>query len=61
MMPWLALPYDDKDHKRVLNDKYQVVGTPWLVLLEADTGNTIQVKVSYLHFFSFSTSFLKGK
>jgi len=39
--PWLAVPYDNDDKKDKLKDKYQVRGIPTLVLLEADTGNTI--------------------
>ena len=48
-MPWLAMPYDNEDLKDALNDKYQVRGIPSLVLLEADTGNTIEVHIFYKH------------
>ena len=44
--PWLSLPYDQHDKKDQLREKYQVEKymvdrIPCLVLLEADTGNTI--------------------
>lgn len=42
--PWLAVPYASSDEKDKLGEKYQVRGIPSLVLLEADTGNTISDK-----------------
>jgi len=39
--PWLAVPYDNDDKKDALKAKYDVGGIPTLILLEADTGNTI--------------------
>merc|ERR1719440_1325545 len=39
-MPWVALPYDRRDLKAVLNKKYKVQGIPSLVILGPD-GNLI--------------------
>jgi len=39
--PWLAVPYSNAEGKTTLNEKYEVNGIPTLILLEADTGNTI--------------------
>merc|ERR1719440_1761873 len=35
-MPWVALPYDKRDLKAVLNKKYKVQGIPSLVILGPD-------------------------
>lgn len=35
-MPWLAMPYSDRDRKNVLAKKYNVAGIPFLVILNAD-------------------------
>ena len=40
-MPWLALPYANRDKKQELSDKYGVRGIPTLVLINAATGETI--------------------
>jgi len=39
-MPWLALPYGDRDRKDELSKKYKVQGIPTLVIVGKD-GNTI--------------------
>ncbi|GHP10823.1 nucleoredoxin [Pycnococcus provasolii] len=40
-MPWLAVPYAARDVKDALSKKYKVSGIPSLVLVDGDTGNTI--------------------
>ncbi|XP_063721468.1 uncharacterized protein LOC134848062 [Symsagittifera roscoffensis] len=40
-MPWLALPYDKRDKKEELSEKFGVEGIPTLALLDAETGETI--------------------
>jgi nucleoredoxin len=37
-MPWLALPYADRDRKTALAKRFKVSGLPTLVLLDADSG-----------------------
>lgn len=37
-MPWLALPFNERDAKTALCEKYGVSGIPCLVLLDAATG-----------------------
>ena len=44
-MPWLALPFEDRDRKAALSSRFQVKGIPTLVLLDAD-GNVITRKAS---------------
>jgi len=39
-MPWLALPYKDRELKETLSKKYKVQGIPTLVVLDSN-GNTI--------------------
>jgi len=39
-MPWLALPYKDREQKEALSKKYKVQGIPTLVVLD-NNGNTI--------------------
>lgn len=40
-MPWLALPFGDRERKNVISEKYGVRGIPTLVLLDSATGATI--------------------
>lgn len=40
-MPWLALPYADRDNKQKLSAKFKVTGIPALVFLSATTGEVI--------------------
>jgi len=40
-MPWLALPFNDRDRKNKLSEKYGVRGIPTLVLLHSTSGKTI--------------------
>merc|ERR1719446_1244359 len=35
-MPWLALPYSDRDKKDALSKKFKVSGIPSVVILDAD-------------------------
>jgi len=42
-MPWLALPFSNRDQKAVLSKKYKVQGIPTFVILDKD-GNTITSK-----------------
>jgi len=42
-MPWLALPFSDRDRKQSLSSKFKVGGIPTLVLLNAD-GTVITTK-----------------
>ncbi|XP_071110864.1 nucleoredoxin-like [Haliotis cracherodii] len=42
-MPWLALPYQDRDRKAKLVKKFRVQGIPKLVLLDGETGKVITV------------------
>ena len=39
--PWLAVPFTNVESRRALRDKYNIMGCPVLVLLTADTGDTI--------------------
>jgi len=39
-MPWLALPFNDRDKKASLSDKYGVRGIPCLVVLDGE-GNVV--------------------
>jgi len=39
-MPWLALPYSDRELKETLSKKFKVSGIPTLVVLDKD-GNTV--------------------
>mmetsp|Transcript_21329 Transcript_21329/g.19405 ORF Transcript_21329/g.19405 Transcript_21329/m.19405 type:complete len:150 (+) Transcript_21329:49-498(+) len=36
--PWVALPFDDKDHSDSLSNKYDVSGIPSLIILDGVTG-----------------------
>ncbi len=40
-MPWIALPFQERDLKATLCDKYGVTGIPCLVLLNGATGELI--------------------
>ncbi|CAH1232255.1 NXN [Branchiostoma lanceolatum] len=40
-MPWLALPYPDRDRKGKLSKKFKVQGIPTFVILDACTGKLI--------------------
>jgi len=40
-MPWLALPYAAREAKEALSRKYKVRGIPSLVIVDAETGETI--------------------
>jgi len=40
-MPWLALPFADRDGKAALNKKFKVNGIPSLVIVDAQTGELI--------------------
>jgi len=40
-MPWLALPFDNKEKQKELGKKYKVQGIPCLVVVDPETGNTI--------------------
>ncbi|XP_072013165.1 nucleoredoxin-like [Amphiura filiformis] len=40
-MPWLALPYDKRDIKEKLSNKFKVQGNPTLVFLDSNTGDLI--------------------
>lgn len=40
-MPWLALPFSEKDVKTSLSKKYGCKGIPYLVLLDCNTGEEI--------------------
>jgi nucleoredoxin len=37
-MPWLALPFSERDAKSKLSEKYGITGIPTLVLLDGATG-----------------------
>lgn len=37
-MPWLAVPYADRDLKKKLSKKFKVSGIPALILLDGETG-----------------------
>jgi len=41
-MPWLAIPYEDGNRRELLNTIFSVEGIPCLVLVNFDTGTTIQ-------------------
>jgi len=43
-MPWLAIPFDNSEKKDSLKSKYQVRGIPTLVLVAADTGETVKAE-----------------
>lgn len=40
-MPWLALPFEKRDLKKQLADKFEVRGIPMFILLDGDTGEVI--------------------
>jgi len=40
-MPWLALPFEDRDKKAELSKRFKVRGIPTLVIVDAKTGETI--------------------
>lgn len=40
-MPWLALPYADRDKKNDLSRQFKISGIPTLVLLDGETGKVI--------------------
>eukprot|EP01106_Pelomyxa_sp_JSP_P005270 TRINITY_DN1835_c0_g1_i12.p1 TRINITY_DN1835_c0_g1~~TRINITY_DN1835_c0_g1_i12.p1 ORF type:complete len:576 (-),score=190.46 TRINITY_DN1835_c0_g1_i12:66-1793(-) len=41
-MPWLALPYEDRDTSKKLSEHFDVEGIPTLVLLDGTTGKTVE-------------------
>lgn len=43
-MPWHALKFSDRDRKGKLAEKYGVTGIPTLVILNAQTGETVDDK-----------------
>ena len=40
-MPWLALPFSERERKGALSSKFGVRGIPSLIVLEAETGKVI--------------------
>ena len=46
-MPWLALPYNERDLAKTLGEKYEVSGIPCLVVLDALTGEVVSKEVIY--------------
>jgi len=40
-MPWLAIPYNNEDEKEACSKKYSIQGLPTLVLIDGETGETI--------------------
>jgi len=47
-MPWLALPFNDRERKNKLSEKYGVRSIPTLILLDASTGVTINTNARTL-------------
>ncbi|XP_035691951.1 tryparedoxin-like [Branchiostoma floridae] len=43
-MPWLAVPYSDRQKKAELSDKFGVKGIPTLVILKADSAEVVTKK-----------------
>ncbi|KAH9523263.1 hypothetical protein Btru_066226 [Bulinus truncatus] len=43
-MPWLLLPYDERDIKHELAENYNIRGIPTLVLVDPKTGDTISLE-----------------
>lgn len=43
-MPWLALPFADRDRKNKLSKKYKVQGIPTLIIIDSSNGETITSK-----------------
>jgi len=41
-MPWMAVPYEDKERRESLSAYYEVEGIPTLVIVDFDTGKIIQ-------------------
>ena len=40
-MPWLALPFDNKEENTRCSEKFEIEGLPTLVILDAENGNVI--------------------
>jgi len=40
-MPWLAMPYSERELKESLSDEHECEGIPYLVILDGQTGKTI--------------------
>ncbi|KAL5018726.1 hypothetical protein ScPMuIL_004448 [Solemya velum] len=40
-MPWKALPFDDREKKEELSEKYGVRGIPTFIILDGNTGDVI--------------------
>jgi nucleoredoxin len=40
-MPWLAVPFDDKNRAKALNKLFEVDGIPAFVIVEGDTGKLV--------------------
>ncbi|XP_041349713.1 nucleoredoxin-like [Gigantopelta aegis] len=47
-MPWLAVPYSDRERKDKLTKKFRVQGIPKFVLLDGETGKVITID-GFLH------------
>mmetsp|Transcript_15357 Transcript_15357/g.19195 ORF Transcript_15357/g.19195 Transcript_15357/m.19195 type:complete len:406 (+) Transcript_15357:110-1327(+) len=43
-MPWLALPFSERDRKNKLSKKYKIKGIPALVIIDSSNGETITSK-----------------
>jgi len=43
-MPWVALPFDQKDINESLNSQYECNGIPYLVIIDGKTGKTITLE-----------------
>ncbi|KAI9344263.1 thioredoxin-like-domain-containing protein [Obelidium mucronatum] len=59
-MPWLSLPYVDRDRKKVLAETFEVKGIPTFVLISAATGQVITKELRFFvekdpkgHFFPY--------
>jgi len=42
-MPWLAVPFADRETKKKLSEKYGVTGIPTLIVVNAETGETLDM------------------
>ena len=43
-MPWLALPFSERELKSTLSEKFGVRGIPMLILLDGKTGQVISTE-----------------
>eukprot|EP00929_Paragymnodinium_shiwhaense_P028932 TRINITY_DN16695_c0_g1_i1.p2 TRINITY_DN16695_c0_g1~~TRINITY_DN16695_c0_g1_i1.p2 ORF type:complete len:202 (+),score=38.69 TRINITY_DN16695_c0_g1_i1:81-608(+) len=56
-MPWLALPFSDKNKKAELSQKYSVQGIPSLIIIDADAKLvTANGRSEYLKYFGLASS-----